>query len=137
MKGVYAILRRFSRGLYVFSSMMLLVLLALLFRDAGGVMWRSICLVLFIGAVLYEAMWRSDRQSCPEVTGLMWFPAVLLCIPLFLGGLVRGFAGRRSPYGHHRAAVRAAGGRRTQCAVPGRDDRRSHFEAQLTTSIPV
>ncbi|ECE7751462.1 hypothetical protein EUW85_19435 [Salmonella enterica subsp. enterica serovar Ngili] len=91
MKGVYAILRRFSRGLYVFSSMMLLVLLALLFRDAGGVMWRSICLALFIGAVLYEAMWRSDRQSCPEVTGLMWFPAVLLCIPLFLGGLVRGF----------------------------------------------
>ncbi|EBY9284058.1 TPA: hypothetical protein N3G98_004763 [Salmonella enterica subsp. enterica serovar Denver] len=91
MKGVYAILRRFSRGLYVFSSMVLLVLLALLFRDAGGVMWRSICLALFIGAVLYEAMWRSDRQSCPEVTGLMWFPAVLLCIPLFLGGLVRGF----------------------------------------------
>lgn len=91
MKGVYAILRRFSRGLYVFSSMMLLVLLALLFRDAGGVMWRSICLALFIGAVLYEAMWRSDRQSCPEATGLMWFPAVLLCITLFLGGLVRSF----------------------------------------------
>ncbi|HCD7425047.1 TPA: hypothetical protein ND026_000484 [Citrobacter werkmanii] len=73
------------------SSIMLLALLALSFRDAGGVMWRSICLVLFIGAVLYEVMWRSDRQSCPEVTGLMWFPAVLLCIPLFLGGLVRGF----------------------------------------------
>ncbi|EBX1373436.1 hypothetical protein DQ824_18950 [Salmonella enterica subsp. enterica serovar Newport] len=70
---------------------MLLVLLVLVLKDASGVMWRGICLALFIGAVLYEAMWRSDRQSCPEVTGLMWFPAVLLCIPLFLGGLVRGF----------------------------------------------
>lgn len=91
MKGVHAALRRFGRGLYVFSSVMLLVLLVQLCRDAGGVVWRSICLALFIGAVLYEAMWRSDRETCLAVTGLMWFPAVLLCIALFLGGLVRGF----------------------------------------------
>ncbi|ECG6700142.1 hypothetical protein [Salmonella enterica] len=73
------------------SSIMLLALLALSFRDAGGVMWRSICLVLFIGAVLYEVMWRSDRKSCLEVITVMWFPAILLCMALFLGGLVRGF----------------------------------------------
>lgn len=91
MKGVYAALWPFGRGLYVFSSIMLLMLLALLFREAGGAVWRSICLVLFIGAVLHEAMWRSDRKTCLEVTALMWFPAILLCTPLFLFGLVRGF----------------------------------------------
>ncbi|EAA7382894.1 hypothetical protein S455_04125 [Salmonella enterica subsp. houtenae] len=53
-------------------------------------MWRGICLALFLGAVLYEVMWRSNRKNSLEVTGLMWFPAILLCMPLFLGGLVRG-----------------------------------------------
>ncbi|HGP2369212.1 TPA: hypothetical protein ACLGWU_003368 [Salmonella enterica] len=72
------------------SSIMLLVLLVLVLKNASGVMWRGICLVLFIGAVLHEATWRSDRKTSLEVTGLMWFPAIWLCMPLFLGGLVRG-----------------------------------------------
>ncbi|EAO5493975.1 hypothetical protein E9451_12280 [Salmonella enterica] len=97
MRHIHSVLWKFSRGLYVLSSIMLLVLLVLVFRDACGVMWRGICLALFIGAVLHEAMWRSARKNSPEVTGLMWFPAmmwfpaILLCMPLFLGGLVRGF----------------------------------------------
>lgn len=80
-----------TRGLYVFNSMILLVLLDLLSRDAGGVVWRSVCLTLFIGAVLYEVMRSSDRETCLTMALLMWIPAVLLCIPLFLSGLVRGF----------------------------------------------
>ncbi|EAW4373742.1 hypothetical protein REJ60_003219 [Salmonella enterica] len=93
MKGWHLTLRRFGRGLYVFNSITLLMVLVLIFRDAGGGVWLSISMALFIGAVLHEAMWRSDRKrkTCREVNGLMWFPALLLCIPLFLGGLVRGF----------------------------------------------
>lgn len=91
MRHIRSVLWKFSRGLYVLSSIMLLVLLVLVLKDAGGGVWRSICLALFIGAVLHEAMWRSDRKTSLEVTGLMWFPAILLCMPLFLGGLVRGF----------------------------------------------
>lgn len=91
MKGWYATLRRYGRGLYAFSSIMLLMLLALLFRDASAAVWRSTCLVLFIGAVLYEVMWRSDRKTCLEVIMVMWSPAIFLCMPLFLFGLVRGF----------------------------------------------
>ncbi|ECB5847464.1 hypothetical protein HGC46_001836 [Salmonella enterica subsp. enterica serovar Stanley] len=90
MRHIRSVLWKFSRELYVLSSIMLLVLLVLVLKDADGVMWRGICLALFIGAVLYEAMWRSDRKNSLEVVGLMWFPAILLCMPLFLGGLVRG-----------------------------------------------
>ncbi|MJZ41695.1 hypothetical protein DS487_12455 [Salmonella enterica subsp. enterica] len=91
MRHIHSVLWKFSRGLYVLSSIMLLVLLVLVLKDAGGGMWRGICLALFIGAVLYEVMWRSDRKTCLEVITVMWFPAILLCMALFLGGLVRGF----------------------------------------------
>ncbi|ENP1270568.1 hypothetical protein ACC622_001770 [Salmonella enterica] len=91
MRHIRSVLWKFSRGLYVLSSIMLLVLLVLVLKDASGVMWRGICLALFLGAVLYEVMWRSDRKTCLEVITVMWFPAILLCMALFLGGLVRGF----------------------------------------------
>lgn len=97
MRHIRSVLWKFSRGLYVLSSMMLLALLALSFRDAGGVMWRSICLVLFIGAVLYEVMWRSDRKTCLEVITVMWFPAILLCTVTVLYGLVSRFVMWRWP----------------------------------------
>ncbi|EKP7536980.1 hypothetical protein P3133_000959 [Salmonella enterica] len=70
---------------------MLLMLLALVLKDAGGVVWRSIYLALFLGAVLYEFMWHSDREICLMVTGLMWTPVVLLSTLIFAYGLVKGF----------------------------------------------
>ncbi|EBZ4142521.1 hypothetical protein EBC17_11600 [Salmonella enterica subsp. enterica serovar Kottbus] len=95
MKGEAMKEGRNTRGLYVFNSMILLVLLALLFRDVGGVLWRCVCLTLFIGAVLYEVLYvvmrSSDRDTWLTMAGMMWFPVGLMCIPLFLGGLVRGF----------------------------------------------
>lgn len=94
MRGIRSTLRplrRFLRGGYVFSCVMLLMLLALVLKDAGGVVWRSIYLALFLGAVLYEVMWHSDREDCLMVTGLMWTPVVLLCTLIFAYGLVKGF----------------------------------------------
>ncbi|WP_149796396.1 hypothetical protein [Salmonella enterica] len=97
MRHIRSVLWKFSRWLYVLSSIMLLVLLVLVLKDAGGVMWRSICLVLFIGAVLYEVMWRSDRKTCLEVITVMWFPAISLCTVTVLYGLVSGFVMWRWP----------------------------------------
>lgn len=94
MRGIRSTLRplrRFLRGGYVFSCVMLLMLLALVLKDAGGVVWRSIYLALFLGAVLYEVMWHSDREDCLMVTGLMWIQVVLLCTLIFAYGLVKGF----------------------------------------------
>lgn len=94
MRGIRSTLRplrRFLRGGYVFSCVILLMLLALVLKDAGGVVWRSIYLALFLGAVLYEVMWHSDREDCLMVTGLMWIPVVLLCTLIFAYGLVKGF----------------------------------------------
>lgn len=94
MRGIRSTLRplrRFLRGGDVFSCVMLLMLLALVLKDAGGVVWRSIYLALFLGAVLYEVMWHSDREDCLMVTGLMWIQVVLLCTLIFAYGLVKGF----------------------------------------------
>lgn len=94
MRGIRSTLRplrRFLRGGYVFSCVILLMLLALVLKDAGGVVWRSIYLALFLGAVLYEVMWHSDREICLMVTGLMWTPVVLLSTLIFAYGLVKGF----------------------------------------------
>ncbi|EAU0298554.1 hypothetical protein A6858_27585 [Salmonella enterica] len=94
MRGIRSTLRplrRFLRGGYVFSCVMLLMLLALVLKDAGGVVWRSIYLALFLGAVLYEVMWHSDREDCLMVTGLMWIQVVLLCTLILAYGLVKGF----------------------------------------------
>lgn len=94
MRGIRSTLRplrRFLRGGYVFSCVILLMLLALVLKDAGGVVWRSIYLALFLGAVLYEVMWHSDREDCLMVTGLMWIQVVLLCTLIFAYGLVKGF----------------------------------------------
>ncbi|EAN2396490.1 hypothetical protein EAA37_24060 [Salmonella enterica] len=106
MRGIRSTLRplrRFLRGGYVFSCVILLMLLALVLKDAGGVVWRSIYLALFLGAVLYEVMWHSDSEDCLMVTGLMWIqvvllctllmwiPVVLLCTLIFAYGLVKGF----------------------------------------------
>lgn len=79
MRHIRSVLWKFSRGLYVLSSIMLLVLLVLVLKDASGVMWRGICLALFLGAVLYEVMWQTSRTDCLAVAGLMWISVVLLC----------------------------------------------------------
>ncbi|WP_079903232.1 hypothetical protein [Salmonella enterica] len=54
MRHIRSVLWKFSRGLYVLSSIMLLVLLVLVLKDACGVMWRGICLALFLGAAVYR-----------------------------------------------------------------------------------
>ena len=40
MRHIRSVMWKFSRGLYVLSSIMLLVLLVLVLKDASGVMWR-------------------------------------------------------------------------------------------------
>lgn len=107
MRHIRSVLWKFSRWLYVLSSIMLLVLLVLVLKDASGVMWRGICLALFLGAVLYEVMWQTSRTDCLAMAGLMWIPVVLLCTVTILYGLVSGFVMWRWPADAVRCATTA------------------------------
>ena len=91
---------RFLRGGYLFSSAGLLVLSApVMYGEPyqSWLEWRILCLLLPAGAVLYEAIWRSECQAGEKgslllvALALQWFPALLLCSLLSLCVVLKSF----------------------------------------------